>query len=520
MRQVTLSFHAGEQHSLEHNNRMVDEKGKPLYKNENIKEELTKDNVYFNFYENENGDFVMLEKSNGKFFDMSGKEIEIENFQQSITKSEDIKKFYDKTFQEAWKEFYDKQRPARIAQQGYKENYFEYISEKAEEGKEAVKEAKRNLKDYNEIRKAKTYTKTVKELIVQFGDKKDLVEPEIAVPALKEVIRDFEKNNPGFKIVNAAIHVDESSVHAHIDYVNVVECKRGARLQNSQNQALKLNGCYVPKGSTYEDKDGNIKTVEKDTPMLTMWQDKQREIIKEKALKYNLEIVSAGCKEQHREKDAFVRHQQTMEKLQEEERTAEQKAAEAKKAADLEQQRANQAAQEAFKATQERSKAQKDIQALTEHKNALEAQLSALNTTVSEIQDIEQQMEAVEEETKGFSNKKTGFVKIKTGFWEKIKNALFAVEHLKNRNIKLEAENDHLKGTNSTHTQRRLDEQIAEAKELKKWEPKKVLEVLKRFIIDERDVKTLENAIKEEHREPTREPQRGNFSRDDEDYNR
>ena len=108
-----------------------------------------------------------------------------------------------------------------------------------------------NLKQQREDRKIVDYlTKMEKdtktnigvEILFQIGDKEDwkdktLEDKQKSIDIFKTVIPELEKRN--IKVVNAALHMDETSPHLHVIAVPIIEGqKRGLQKQVSQNKVI------------------------------------------------------------------------------------------------------------------------------------------------------------------------------------------------------------------------------------------------------------------------------------------
>lgn len=108
-----------------------------------------------------------------------------------------------------------------------------------------------NLKQQREDRKIVDYlTKMEKdtktnigvEILFQIGDKEDwkdktLEDKQKSIDIFKTVIPELEKRN--IKVVNAALHMDETSPHLHVIAIPIIEGqKRGLQKQVSQNKVI------------------------------------------------------------------------------------------------------------------------------------------------------------------------------------------------------------------------------------------------------------------------------------------
>ena len=144
--------------------------------------------------------------------------------------NENIKKVYHELFDDALKEYNDKQTRAdrKI------ENYYEKIRNSKQE-------------------------KPFHELILQIGDKENMSAEsengEIARQILDEYYRGFQERNPQLKVFSAHLHMDEATPHLHIDFVPfTTDSKRGLETRVSLKQALAAQGF---KGGTRGDTEWN-----------------------------------------------------------------------------------------------------------------------------------------------------------------------------------------------------------------------------------------------------------------------
>ena len=126
-----------------------------------------------------------------------------------------------------------------------REAYAELFGKAVEDYNAKQKRSDRRIEDYYEkIKKDKT-KHPVYECIVQIGDRSDTGNAaELEKQALIEYAQDWDRRNPNLYLIGAYIHCDEpdGTVHLHLDYIPVAECKRGMSLQNSLVNALNQQG--------------------------------------------------------------------------------------------------------------------------------------------------------------------------------------------------------------------------------------------------------------------------------------
>lgn len=120
----------------------------------------------------------------------------------------DVKEFYKTEFEEARLEYNNKQsRPSRMIN-----DYFEHVSN----------DEKKDL---------------ACEIIIELGNKefwdnKSIDEKKNMVEVYNEQVLELEKLVPEFKIINAVVHLDETSPHMHIVGVPIkYNCKTGMKMQ-------------------------------------------------------------------------------------------------------------------------------------------------------------------------------------------------------------------------------------------------------------------------------------------------
>lgn len=194
-----------------------------------------------------------------------------------------LQKFYEETFQKAYEEHIQRQikngHGNRV--KNWPEKYYDFIREKQIEQEKIKKQMQLEKKHFKDIHEEDKYQRIAKQLIVQIGNIDDFenLSPEKQQELrtkmkeiLKEYMETFQQENPNFRIVNAVIHCDELSLspHLHLTYVAVSETKKGQRIQNSLNGALKAMGFYTDKK---KDDEGVWLTAQ------MKWQKKERERI-------------------------------------------------------------------------------------------------------------------------------------------------------------------------------------------------------------------------------------------------
>ncbi|MDR0286455.1 MAG: plasmid recombination protein [Clostridiales bacterium] len=99
---------------------------------------------------------------------------------------------------------------------------------------------------YEKIRSGKQ-EKLFHEIILQVGNKDDMnaktENGELAAKVLGEYMQSFQERNPNMRVFSAYLHMDEATLHLHIDFVPfVTESKRGLDTRVSLKQALAAQG--------------------------------------------------------------------------------------------------------------------------------------------------------------------------------------------------------------------------------------------------------------------------------------
>lgn len=103
----------------------------------------------------------------------------------------------------------------------------------------------RKINDYYKKILNDKKTEHQRELIVAIGHKDENVSDEIINKKrdiLDEYMKNFQKRNPNLKVYNAAMHLDESNPHLHINYVPIANYNRGLKKRVSYENALKEQG--------------------------------------------------------------------------------------------------------------------------------------------------------------------------------------------------------------------------------------------------------------------------------------
>lgn len=149
----------------------------------------------------------------------------------------------------------------------------------------------RKIEDYYEkISKAKK-EKLFYEVVVQLGEK-DMsnFDKSLCEKTLDRYMNSFQERNPNLKVVNAVMHLDESTPHLHIDFIPVATgYKQGMLKRNSISKAL------------------NGKVVD--------WYDRERNYIEKIAKEFDIDVVLKN--EPKRQKLSVKEYKSNKERLKE-----------------------------------------------------------------------------------------------------------------------------------------------------------------------------------------------------------
>ncbi len=174
--------------------------------------------------------------------------------------NEPIKKVYHEMFDEALKQYNDKQKrkDRKIA------DYYKHI----ESGKQE---------------------KLFHEIIFQIGNKDDMSatgeHAELARAILDEYYQGFQERNPYLRVFSAHLHMDEATPHIHIDFVPFTTgSKRGLETRVSLKQAM-LNMGFKGEGKSDNE--------------LNRWILSEKKVLAQIMERYGIEWEQKGTHEQH-----------------------------------------------------------------------------------------------------------------------------------------------------------------------------------------------------------------------------
>ena len=174
--------------------------------------------------------------------------------------NEPIKKVYHEMFDEALKQYNDKQ-----------------------------KRKDRKIPDYYKHIESGKQEKLFHEIIFQIGNKDDMSatgeHAELARKVLDEYYRGFQERNPYLRVFSAHLHMDEATPHIHIDFVPFTTgSKRGLETRVSLKQAM-LNMGF--KGEGRSDNE------------LNRWILSEKKILAQIMERHGIEWEQKGTHEQH-----------------------------------------------------------------------------------------------------------------------------------------------------------------------------------------------------------------------------
>lgn len=165
----------------------------------------------------------------------------------------------------------------------------------------------RRIKNYYEKIKGSKKERLFQEIIVEFGNMKDVgvgtEEWETAKDLCNEYMSEFEKRNPNMKVFNAVLHLDEANPHLHIDFIPVGHKKPGGNglpVKVSMKQALCEQG-FVPSSR----KENG----------LTLWEESEREFMTEILRRHGLDREHKNTHRRHLTIAEYKAQQAELEKM-------------------------------------------------------------------------------------------------------------------------------------------------------------------------------------------------------------
>ncbi len=174
--------------------------------------------------------------------------------------NEPIKKVYHEMFDEALKQYNDKQ-----------------------------KRKDRKIADYYKHIQSGKQEKLFHEIIFQIGNKEDMSATgeyaKLARTILDEYYQGFEERNPYLRVFSAHLHMDEATPHIHIDFVPfTIGSKRGLETRVSLKQAM-LNMGFKGEGKSDNE--------------LNRWILSEKKVLAQIMERHGIEWEQKGTHEQH-----------------------------------------------------------------------------------------------------------------------------------------------------------------------------------------------------------------------------
>ena len=183
-------------------------------------------------------------------------------------------------------------------------SYLEKLQNAEQKEKDLIAEKRLQGLPTSQIRKFQKATKPAYEILIAFGNSRDNPEfrkggnmQETAKEIMIRYTREFERNNPNVKIVNASVHTGEQGVvHLGLVVVFHADCSRGQKHQASLNRALAQMGYESDKAENADGKRLNA---------VTKWENRQREILRDMCREKGIEIIDGKCSRTHLETAEF-----------------------------------------------------------------------------------------------------------------------------------------------------------------------------------------------------------------------
>ena len=181
----------------------------------------------------------------------------------------------------------------------------------------AQKRKDRQKDDYlKEIENSGNKEKTFYENIVQIGKKTDTPvadengvmteEAKAAIEVLDRYAKTFQERNPNLYLFNCVMHLDEATLHLHIDYIPVAHgYKNGMKTRNSLTKAFQQMGF--------------AKAVSRKQNETVAWQEREREYLTELCREQGIEIEVLGVQ---RDNLSLPEYKATMREVEELEQQA------------------------------------------------------------------------------------------------------------------------------------------------------------------------------------------------------
>ncbi len=170
-----------------------------------------------------------------------------------------------------------------------KDVYHELFDEALDRYNEKQTRSDRRIDDYYEKICSGKQEKPFHEIILQIGDKDNMgaktENGQLAAKVLDKYMQDFQRRNPTLRVFSAYLHMDETTLHLHIDFVPyTIGSKRGLDTRVSLKQALAALGF---KGGTRRETE------------LNQWVAAEKGQLAAIMLEHGIEWEKKGTQEKH-----------------------------------------------------------------------------------------------------------------------------------------------------------------------------------------------------------------------------
>lgn len=236
----------------------------------------------------------------------------------------------------------------------------EYNQSQKEKGR-----ANRQIRDYQKQCRDSKQTNEVYEVIFTIGNRDNHPPQEVCRDVLKDVVSEFQKQNPNFKMVGAYYHADEpgAAPHVHLDYIPFSKGhKRGLSVQNNLSGALKAQGFETTHAS--------------DTAQMK-WQKEVYNMVEAVCRNHGLDIERGVSKREKRIDTALLKKETKLDELEE---------------------KVNAQKQTLFFDQQKREKTALEVARLSREKNSLTNDVSKLRKEVGLLGDAQERIEVLQKE--------------------------------------------------------------------------------------------------------------------------
>ena len=137
----------------------------------------------------------------------------------------------------------------------YNERYGKWLNQK---NNNYIKDGhKEKTKTMEEMMTIKNYK--VKEMLIQVGDKDDNIGEEKFIQVINDLLETMKNKYPNFQMIDASIHLDETTPHCHLRGIFDIYNKKYDRYEIFQKRALNEMGFYQPDLTKPETKFNNCK---------------------------------------------------------------------------------------------------------------------------------------------------------------------------------------------------------------------------------------------------------------------